>query len=64
MVAPLVPTFGRQKQVDLYTFKASLVYIASSSMGCTVRLCLKKKIKIKKEWKNWLEGEVAEKIIR
>lgn len=31
---PLIPELGRQKQVDLYEFKANLVY--------TVEPCLKK----------------------
>jgi hypothetical protein len=29
---PLIPMLRKQKQVDLYGFKASLVYIASSRL--------------------------------
>ena len=40
---PLILALGRQKQVDLCEFKASLVYIVSSrTAGATGRPCLKK----------------------
>ena len=32
---PLIPALGRQRQADLYEFKASLVYIASSRIAGT-----------------------------
>jgi hypothetical protein len=39
---PLIVALGRQGQVELYEFKASLVYIASSEhLGLLERLCLK-----------------------
>ena len=42
--APLILAHGRQRQVDLFEFKARLVYIVSSrSAGATRRPCLKKK---------------------
>ena len=33
---PLIPALGRQKQVDLSEFKASLVYKVSSRLARTV----------------------------
>ena len=44
---PLIPSLSRQRQVDLYEFKASLVYRRSCyrtamATGCTKKLCLKK----------------------
>ena len=41
---PLIPALGRQQQVDLCEFEASLVYRASSrtSSKSTEKLCLKK----------------------
>ena len=37
----LIPAFGRQRQVDLCEFKASLFYIASFRLA-RIRYCLKK----------------------
>ena len=34
---PLIPALGRQRQVDLSEFEASLVYIASSRTARTVK---------------------------
>ena len=46
---PLIPALGRQKQVDFYEFKASLVHRVSSriqdSHGYTEKPCLEKKRK-------------------
>ena len=41
---PLIPTLGRQRQVDLCEFEASLVYIVSSRTGskATEKPCLEK----------------------
>jgi hypothetical protein len=41
---PLIPALERQRQVDLYEFKASLVYRAKfrDSQGYTERFCLEK----------------------
>ena len=36
MVVPLIPALGRQRQVDLCEFKASLVYRESSRTARTV----------------------------
>lgn len=42
---PLITAFQRQRQVDVYEFEASLVYVGSSrsSQGYIVRPCLKTK---------------------
>ena len=47
MVVPLIPALGRQRQVDLCEFEASLVYGASSGMGsrATEKPCLRGKKK-------------------
>jgi hypothetical protein len=40
---PLIPAFQRQRQVDLYEFKVSLVYIVSSGESWTGRETLTQK---------------------
>jgi hypothetical protein len=45
-VGPLIPALKRQRQVDLWEFKASLVYIVSYNQGYIEKPCLKKKIHI------------------
>ena len=52
---PLIPAFGRQRQVDLCETEASLVYIVTSrTAGATGRPCLKK-TKINKLIKNLIK---------
>ena len=44
---PLIPALGRQRQVDLYEFEASLIYRVSSRTGAkaTEKPCLKEGVK-------------------
>ena len=46
---PLIPALGRQRQVDLFEFEASLVYRASARTGSKAieKLCLKKQNRTK-----------------
>jgi hypothetical protein len=42
-LAPLIPTFRRQRQADLFEFKASLVYkIRPEQPGLQRKACLEK----------------------
>ena len=40
---PLIPTFGRQRQADVYELRAGLVYrVSSSTASATQRNCVSK----------------------
>lgn len=58
---PLIPTLGRQKQAELWEFKVSLVYEASSKTGSKAAekpsLEKKQKTKTKMSELTWLSSQ-------